>query len=113
MTWIETYILTWQLPVALAVALLAILPIRGACRELRIGDFSLLEHGAIEQAFCASLCVGIAALIYPYMIVLIAGVWISLMHLRMMSWRAWLASVLALSMCSFWYYVIYYLLPAS
>jgi len=105
MTWIETYILIWQLPVALLIASLAIVPIRNAYRELRNGDLDMLEHGAVEQAFMASLWVGIAAIVYPYALVLIMGVWICLSHRHIMTARAWLASLLALTLCGFWYFV--------
>ncbi len=106
--WFHTYILVWQLPVALAIALLAIVPIRNAYRKVRIGDLDMLDHGAVEQAFMASLWVGIAALIYPYCIALILGVWISFFHRHLMTLRAWLASLLAISMCAVWYGIIVY-----
>lgn len=113
MTWIETYILVWQLPVALAIASLAIIPIRTAYRKVRIGDLDMLDHGAVGQSFAASLWIGLAALVYPYVAVLILGVWISFMHRHLMTARAWLASLLALTLCAFWYVVICYLQSAT
>jgi len=108
MTWIETYILVWQLPVALMVALLAIIPIRNAYRKVRIGDLDMLEHGAVVQTFMASLWVGLSALIYPYMLALIVGVWISFIHRHLMTARAWSASLMALCLCAVWYGIFYY-----
>jgi len=102
---LNQYILVWQLPVALAVAALAILPIRSAYRKVRIGDLDMLDHGAVEQAFMASLLVGIGAVIYPYIGVAILGVWISLSRRHLMSARAWMASLLSLTLCGFWYIV--------
>jgi len=67
----------------------------------------MLDHGAVEQAFTATLWIGIAALFYPYMLVLVAGVWISFIHRHMMSGRAWMASLLALTLCAFWYYLLH------
>jgi len=105
---LNQYILVWQLPVALLIASLAIVPVRNAHRKLRIGDLEMLEHGAVEQAFMASLWVGIAALIYPYCLVLILGVWISLIHRHLMSLRAWMASLMALTLCAVWMGIMYY-----
>jgi len=105
---LNQYILVWQLPVALIVALLAIVPIRNAYRKMRIGDLDMLDYGAVDQAFMASLWVGVAALIYPYCIVLILGVWISFIHRHLMSLRAWMASLLALAMCALWWGIINY-----
>jgi len=105
---LNEYILVWQLPVAIAIALLAIVPIRNAYRMVRIGDLDMLEHGAVEQTFMASLWVGIAALIYPYALILILGVWISFIHRHLMSARAWSASLIALCLCALWYGILYY-----
>jgi len=112
MEFINTYILTWQLPVALAIAALAIFPIRTAYRKVRIGDLDMLDHGAVEQAFTASLWIGIAACLYPYAGALIIGVWICFIRRHLMTLRAWMSSLLALAVCAFWYCVISYLIPA-
>lgn len=108
MEFLHTYILTWRLPVALAIAALAIFPIRTAYRKLRISDLDILDNGAVEQAFCASLWIGIAAWVYIYVVVLVVGVWISLWMRHLMTGRAWMASIIALAGCAFWYFVINY-----
>ncbi len=107
MDFLSTYILTWRLPVALAIAALAVFPIRTAYRKLRISDLDLLDNGAVEQSFCASLWIGLAAWVYSYAAVLIVGVWISLWLRHLMTGRAWLASMIALAMCALWYFVIF------
>lgn len=106
MDFLSTYILTWRLPVALAIAALAIFPIRTAYRKLRISDLDILDNGAVEQSFCASLWIGIAAWFYPYVAVLVLSVWICLWLRHLLTFRAWLASIIALAMCAFWYYII-------
>ena len=111
MSFLTTYILTWRLAVALPIALLAYFPIRSAFRKLRIGDMDLLDNGAVEQSFWASLWVGIAAIIYSYVAVLIIGVWLCLMKRHLMTVRAWMASFLAFVLCAFWYYLLYHLAP--
>lgn len=111
MSFLTTYILTWRLAVALPIALLAYFPLRTAFRKLRIGDMDLLDNGAVEQSFWASFWVGIAAIIYSYVAVLILVVWMCLMRRHLMTARAWMASFLAIAICSFWYYVLYYLVP--
>lgn len=107
MDFLSTYILTWRLPVALAIAVLAVFPIRTAYRKLRISDLDILDNGAVEQSFCASLWIGLAAWVYSYAAVLIVGVWISLWLRHLMTGRAWLASMIALAMCALWYFVIF------
>lgn len=107
MDFLSTYILTWRLPVALAIAALAVFPIRTAYRKLRISDLDILDNGAVEQSFCASLWIGLAAWVYSYAAVLIVGVWISLWLRHLMTGRAWLASMIALAMCALWYFVIF------
>ncbi|MCQ2342441.1 MAG: hypothetical protein MJZ75_02965 [Paludibacteraceae bacterium] len=104
--------MTWRLPVALAVAALAVFPIRTAYRKVRIADWDILDHGAVEQAFLASLWVGLGALVYWYVGILIVGVWICFIRRHLMKPRAWMASFLAVAICAFWYVVIYCLLPA-
>jgi len=105
---LNQYILVWQLPVSLAIAALAVMPIRNAYRKVRIGDMDMLDHGAVQQAFMATLWIGIAAIFYPYTIVCILGVWISFIYRHLMTSRAWLASLLALTLCAFWWWVINY-----
>jgi len=107
---LNQYILVWQLPVALLIASLAIMSIRTAYRKVRIGDLDMMDHGAVEQAFTASLWIGLASLVYPYVLVLIVGVWWSLLHRHLMTLRAWLASLLALTICAFWWGIIHYYL---
>lgn len=105
---LNEYILVWQLPVALLIAVLAIAPIRTAYRKVRTGDLDMVEHGAVEQAFMASLWVGIAAIVYPYTIALIVGVWICFIHRHLMTLRAWMASLTALGLCTLWWWGINY-----
>jgi len=105
---LNQYILVWQLPVALLIASLAILPIRNAYRKARIGDLNILDHGAVAQTFFATLWVGIASIIYPYVIVLMLGVWIAFYRRRLMTLRTWMASLLSLTMCAFWWLIIHY-----
>lgn len=96
------------MPAALAIAALSIISIRRAYRKMRIGDVDAVDRGAIEQTFWASFWIGLAAWVYPYAIVLIAGVWFAFLARRMLPLRAWMASFLALALCALWYWLSAY-----
>lgn len=97
------------MPAALVIAAMSVFPIRTAYRKVRIGDWDMLEYGAVEQAFMASLWVGIAAIFYVYIVALFPVVWICFIRRHLMTARAWMASFLAIILCAFWYGVVYYL----
>lgn len=100
---LHTYILTWHLPVALAIAALALWPIRNAGRLLRAGDWALINHGAVHQAFWATIWIGVAAFFYVYIAVLIIGVWIYFWTRHLLSAQAIAASLIACAIGAFWY----------
>ena len=106
MSW--SYFLTWRLPVALAIAALAVFPVRKAYRLWRNGDMDMLDHGAVEEAFLATLCIGIAATIWPWVGIAVIGVWIALRHKWLLTSRAVMASLIAIILCAIWYAVIRY-----
>ena len=58
MDFLLPYILTWRLPAALLLLLLAWLPVRKAYRLLRTGD--IWNKGAVEEIFLSSLLVSAA-----------------------------------------------------
>jgi len=106
-----TYILTWRLPISLAVASIALFPMHYVHQRVRVNDTRLMHKGAIKQTFVATLCIGVATVIYSASIVLIIFLWMYLSRKHVLSKKAWMASILALVLSGSWYYVFRIFLP--
>jgi len=95
------YILTWRLPVALLLLMMAWLPVRKARRLLRTGD--IWNKGTVEEVFLSSLLVSIAGAVYPYAIVFLPVVWWLFGRHHLLGGKGLLASLTAVALVALYY----------
>lgn len=101
MDFLLPYILTWRLPAALLLLLLAWLPVRKAYRLLRTGD--IWNKGAVEEIFLSSLLVSAAGVIYIYALVFLPVVWLLFARRHLLSGKGLLSSLTAVALVVLYY----------
>jgi hypothetical protein len=107
MDFILPYILTWRLPAALLLLVLAWLPVRKAKRLLRTGD--IWNKGAVEEVFLSSLLVSVAGAVYIFAIVFLPVVWWLFGRRHLLDGRCFLASLTALLLVAIYYALFVFL----